>query len=165
MFTLQETLASRLTHAPPTLAGMVELVSHSTHSMCANAWKVFTERPASRMSMSANRIRAKMVEPVLTALDHSPVCARVVSLAISARTHMCHAILRRAKMGAPAGRPTTPPMIAPAYQVFISIIFESYFFSFLAFVNFCHAVFCCRYFRFILRSLCNDLILHVRRHS
>lgn len=114
----QETLASRLTHALPTLAGMVEPVSHSTHSMCANAWKVFTERPANRTSMSANRIRAKMEEPVLTALDHSPVSAGVVSLAISARTHMCHAILRRAKMGAPAGRPTTSLMIAPACQDF-----------------------------------------------
>ncbi|CAI9592792.1 unnamed protein product, partial [Staurois parvus] len=81
----QVTLASRPTHVPPTHAGTVEPVSHLNHSMCANAWKVFTERPASRTSMNANRIHAKMAEPVLMALDLSRVCARVVLLVISAR--------------------------------------------------------------------------------
>lgn len=112
----QETLASRLTRAPPTLVATEEPVSHLTLSMCANAWKVFTGRPASRTSMNANKILAEMAEVVIIALDLSPVHARVVLLGIYAKIHMCHATLHHAKMEAPAGRPTTPLMNATACQ-------------------------------------------------
>lgn len=116
---VQESCASKLIPVPQIPVPMVATARPSSPTMSAPARPSSQERPASRMSMSAKRVRhlARMTACASTMSGATDASALSSTQASTARVGTCPAIPHRAIMEARAYRKERPAMSAPVCQV------------------------------------------------